>query len=157
MCGILQMMPKSRPKQTTDNENAELSKSVSQLHEEVRLLRMAIDELRDDVVWVARQVLNAGHQAAPAEVSLRPVDPLAPDADFRQPLSPREADEDRESVEYCCAAPRLTWNGDPDTPGIACENCGYIVAENGSVVIWRGEEEPGPQPTRPDQQARLFD
>src|SRR5260370_17637166 len=107
MCGILQMMPKSRPKQTIDNENAELSTSVGELHEEVRLLRQAIDELRDDVVWAARQVLNAGHQAAPAEVPLRQVDPLPPDADFRQPSSPREPHEDLEPAQHCSPPPHL--------------------------------------------------
>jgi hypothetical protein len=136
---------------------AALSTTVGQLHEEVRLLRMAIDELRDDVVWAARQVLISGHQVAPAEVPLTPVDPLAPDADFGQAPAPAEMDEVPESVEYCCDAPRLTWNGDPDTPGIACENCGYIVAENGSVIIWRGDEEPASPPSKADPQSRLFD
>lgn len=47
---------------------------------------------------------------------------------------------DTESLPFCCANPQLAWSGDPDYPGIVCLNCGFLAAENGSLVI-RTEEE----------------
>jgi hypothetical protein len=165
-------MAKRAHDRTGAGDAQELAVTVAQLTEETRLLRMSLDELRDDVVWAARQVLAAGHEVAPAQVPCKPIDPLAPDADFRQyPVhdgapggtsggrEPQRLDDACESVEYCCNAPRLTWNGDPDTPGIACESCGYIVAENGSIVIWRDDSEPEPKPAAraQDRQSQLFE
>lgn len=42
----------------------ELTINIRQLQEETRLLRIAIDELRDDVVWAARNCLQAGYLPA---------------------------------------------------------------------------------------------
>jgi hypothetical protein len=50
--------------------------------------------------------------------------------------------------QYCCSSPKLTWNGDPDTPGVACEHCGFMVAEDGAVTY--GEKPFG------DPQKKLF-
>ncbi len=135
-----------------------------------------MDELRDDVVWAARQVLAAGYQVTGTPPP-PPRDPLAPDADLKpcHPVQPRtepteilpkleHAMDEAEFAEYCCDRPRLSWNGDPDAPGIACENCGYIVAELGSIVIFREEDdaEPGATAGHPDaeqsqKQGKLFE
>jgi hypothetical protein len=131
----------------TSGDVQDLAVAVEQLTDETRLLRMSLDELRDDVVWAARQVLAAGYQvtgtAPPA-----PRDPLAPDlgrsSSRARPDSlaiERATDrvtEDDDGALYCCDRPRLAWNGDPDAPGVACENCGYVVADMGNVVIRRG-------------------
>lgn len=118
----------------------DLAISVGQLTEEARILRQAIDELRDDVVWSAREVLAAGDCHAPGHLR-RQYDPLAPDsapmAIDRAASAPAEGVE---SVEYCCEVPRLTWNGDPAYPGVACENCGFVIADQGSAVIWRTDD-----------------
>lgn|GEM_PF-6246107 len=150
----------SVPEPAARSDSPDLVGAVDQLHEEVRILRQAIDELRDDVVWAARQVLAAGHQVSPSQAPRRPVDPLAPDAGDVSDESAEAADE---SLEYCCVRPQLSWHGDPESPGIACENCGYLVAEQGSVLIWRADE-PGSdsEPTsadtqKIDPQAQLFD
>jgi len=123
----------------------DLSVAVGQLNQEVGLLRRAVDELRDDVIWAARQVLSAGDAVSPGYLSRRPTDPLAPDA---TPFGSAEFNdagiEVFEAAEYCCKRPRLTWHSDPDAPGIVCENCGYVVAEQGSVAIWR---EPHAEPS----------
>jgi hypothetical protein len=137
-----------------------LKVAVEQLTEEARLIRMSLDELRDDVVWAARQVLAAGDAVAPGQLR-RQYDPLAPDtaAPGSPPLDHHDS-EDSEGVTYCCEAPALRWNGDPDYPGIACENCGYLVAENGSVTIWRDDpDKPNADgPAKPEQrQGSLFD
>lgn len=138
-------------RKVNESETADkLSSAVAQLTEEVRILRTAVDELRDDVVWAARQVLVTGYQASGQQPPV-PVDPLAPDADCRPcsaTLPVESVDEDR----YCCDSPRLTWFGDPDTPGVICATCRFLVAELGNVVIWAEEgETPG------DPQGRLFD
>jgi len=49
-----------------------------------------------------------------------------------------------EQLVYCCEAPDLRWTGDPEHPGVACAECGYVVAENGEVVdyVTRGADHP---------------
>ena len=121
------------------SEANELSVAVTQLSEEVRVLRQAVDELRDDVVWAARQVLATGYEVS-GQQPPRPVDPLAPDADY-QPYRGSNAAETTDNNVYCCDSPRLAWQGAPDAPGVACENCGYLVAEEGNILIWR--DDPG--------------
>jgi hypothetical protein len=135
-----QALEKSRV--TTGQRNArDLSVAVEQLHEEIRILRTAIDELRDDVVWAARQVLAAGYDLNPSEMPVRPLDPLAPDAEQRyRPATVMNSQQSPESsggLGYCCENPRLGWTGDPESPGIECQHCGYLVADEGEVVIWR--------------------
>lgn len=146
---------------------AAIAVAIGQLTEEARLLRISLDELRDDVVWAARQVLAKGYEAAGVPPP-PPRDPLAPDIEpaARSSVPPsleNAMDGDAQSVDggtYCCDQPRLEWNGDPDTPGVACANCGYVIAENGSVVIWRDESdaaEAADRPAEPEQrQGSLF-
>lgn len=121
------------------SKESELTVAVTQLSEEARVLRMAVDELRDDVVWAARQVLAAGYEVS-GQPPPRPVDPLAPDADCRPYRGPNAVESADENL-YCCDSPRLAWHGAPDSPGIACTNCGYVVAEEGNILIWR--DDPG--------------
>lgn len=72
-----------------------------------------------------------------------------------QSHAPRALDE-IESAEYCCDRPRLSWNGDPDAPSIACENCGYIVAEFGQVrANAPATEKPAAEPQQ--RQGNLFE
>jgi hypothetical protein len=157
-----------------DSEHVhDLAVAVEQLTEETRLLRMSLDEMRDDVVWATRQVLAAGYQISGTPPPA-PHDPLAPDAHLPEsqtashpPTMEHAMDrslEDAESAPYCCDRPKLKWNGDPDAPGITCENCGYVIAENGSVVIWRDPEDQRRTPRIDDsapiaqpRQSNLFD
>lgn len=144
------------------NQTAEVNQlaiSVTQLTEEVRILRMAIDELRDDVVWAARQVLTTGYQVS-GKPPPPPRDPLAPDADYVLPRT--QVAEVSDELLYCCDSPALAWHGPTDAPGIACTNCGYLVADEGSVVIWRDEAETGGESpagvvARSEHQAKLFE
>jgi DNA-directed RNA polymerase subunit RPC12/RpoP len=72
---------------------------------------------------------------------------------------PENQDEEAEQLEYCCSEPSLQWHGDPDTPGIACANCGYLIAEAGQVLIWRDtSEEAAEEPAKPQgpQQQTLW-
>lgn len=54
---------------------------------------------------------------------------------------------------YCCDKPNLQWNGDPVAPGIACQGCGHVVAESGSLVFFEDCEDKEP-PGNP--QKKLF-
>lgn len=158
-------LPPDRP---TSGDLQDLAIAVEQLTEETRLLRQALDELRDDVVWAARQVVATGYQG-PGTPAPDPRDPLAPDM-FPSVAVPRRdaptaaaraGDQPDESAEspYCCDRPRLAWHGDPDAPGVACETCGYVIAENGSVVIWRADDdEPAGEDSRQPEprQGNLF-
>ncbi len=148
------------PRKSSDpGEASDLSIAVEQLAEEVRVLRQAVDELRDDVVWAARQVLGAGYEAS-GQPPPRPVDPLAPDADPQPDCTPAAIEASDEN-QYCCDSPHLTWHGSPDAPGIACENCGFIVAEEGNILIWHEAKDQGPAAQEAssgsERQERLFD
>jgi len=73
-------MAKAPSNKITSGDIQDLAVAVEQLTEETRLLRMSLDELRDDVVWAARQILAAGYEVTGMPVPA-PVDPLAPDSD----------------------------------------------------------------------------
>ena len=145
-------MAKAPKNPVTAGDVQDLAIAVEQLTEEARLLRMSLDELLDDVIWAARQVLTTGYQASGTAA------PMPNDA-FAHPGSTTPVTENgsghsrevNEGGEYCCVSPRLTWSGDPDAPGVACENCGYVIAENGSVVIWR-DEASEPESTKAERQ-----
>jgi hypothetical protein len=126
---------------TGSDRTPDLHVAVDQLREEIRILRTAIDEMRDDVVWAARQVLSTGYDLIPEGMPVRPLDPLAPDAELHyRPatgMNPQHSPESSRGLGYCCESPRLSWTGDPELPGIACQHCGYLVADEGEVLIWR--------------------
>lgn len=160
-------MAKAPSNKLTAGDVQDLAVAVEQLTEEVRLLRTAVDELRDDAIWAARQALAVGDSLVPGHLR-RQYDPLVPDSsdsETEEPTVPPpmdhamdHADEDAES-SYCCERPMLAWNGDPDVPGVACENCGYVVVENGSVIIWReyDDESADATPKQAEQrQGNLF-
>lgn len=46
-----------------------------------------------------------------------------------------------EQLMYCCAQPNLQWYGEPEAPGISCANCNHLVAHEGDILCWRGDEE----------------
>lgn len=164
-------MAKAPSNKLTAGDVQDLAVAVEQLTEVCRLLQTSVDELRDDVVWAARQALAVGDSLVPGHLR-RPYDPLAPDAapaladEGELSSEPEHAmdrpTEDCDTEAYCCAEPNLQWHGDPDAPGIACANCGYLVAEMGSVLIWRGETDEqqanqADQPAEPEQhQGELF-
>ena len=138
-------------------EAKELPVAVVQLSEEVRVLRQAVDELRDDVVWAARQVLAAGYEVS-EQPPPRPVDPLAPDADCQPDRTAVQRETVSESPAYCCESPCLLWRGVADAPGIVCGCCGFVVAEEGNIAIWRDDSpEASDRATPVGQQQDLFD
>ena len=152
-------MAKVHSNKLTAGDIQDLAVAVEQLTEETRLLRMSLDELRDDVVWAARQVLAAGDMVAPGFLSGRQRDPFVPNADLQNGHRSSPAINAAESKDYCCDEPRLTWSGDPDARVVACENCGYIVANRGAIVGFRRDQDfPVGKPTSDPgrQQASLF-
>ncbi|HUY90448.1 MAG TPA: hypothetical protein VMV10_17050 [Pirellulales bacterium] len=81
-----------------------------------------------------------------------------PDAPGAKPTPRQHAPQVDAARAYCCEAPDLQWTGDPELPGVACLNCGYTVADCGSVVMYPAPDvdeeadDPGPMP----QQQELF-
>ncbi len=154
--------PVERP---TDDER-ELAGVVRVLAEEVRVLRQAVDELRETVQHGVRNLIGRPVPATTAEGAPAPLQVDAEQFekavqrlgdDVLERLSKREivhveakalagAMEDVEEVVYCCSQPKLTWYGAPDRPGIACENCGFPVAQEGNIVC---SHDPGEQAVSP--------
>jgi hypothetical protein len=66
------------------DDEERLLTAVAQLTEEARILRQSLDELRDDVVWAARQVLAAGEATAPGYLADRQRDPFVPNAELER-------------------------------------------------------------------------
>jgi hypothetical protein len=129
-------MAKAPSNKVNSGDIQDLAIAVEQLTEETRILRQAIDELRDDVVWAARQVQTAGHTVARGYLSGRQRDPFAPNFELHHRDRPAANMEHVATDTYCCDQPKLGWNGDPDAPGIACDNCRFVVAQAGSTAIW---------------------
>lgn len=153
------------------------------------MLREAIDELRENYEWAVNNVAAAVEWIPARRITSMPVNPCAPDwserlnrftpSDVRQDSMCNEAEtsaskpqtvlvraedfaramEDVEQLVYCCASPNLQWTGDPESPGIECIHCGYVIAQTGELLIYREESEqdaPGKDPPRPDPQRQLF-
>jgi hypothetical protein len=145
----------------------DIAGAIRDLAEEVRVLRQAVDELREEVQYgvrnlVGRPVPPRAPERTPVTVQVdaeqfgRAIQRLGdgvPERLNRQKTVHVEAEalaeamEDVEELVYCCAQPKLVWYGDPDRPGIACENCGFPVAHEGDILCWQGPEEDSPTPS----------
>lgn len=68
----------------------------------------------------------------------------------------RAQEETREQMRYCCDKPDLRWNGDEDHPGVACESCGFPVAENGQLLTYTKEEIEEMRQEAKERQKSLF-
>jgi hypothetical protein len=64
-----------------DEETAsDLAAAVERLTDEVQVLRQAVDDLREELVWELRQLRSeAGPKPPPFHLTSMPLDPLAPD------------------------------------------------------------------------------
>lgn len=143
-----------------------LPATVENLTSEVRALRQVLDEIRDEIGWATRNLPEAVASLGGRRITSMPVDPCEPDwaervnrftpADLpgsQPPESPRgttihvdaeqfaKAMESVEQLVYCCESPELAWTGDPEQPGVECRQCGYIVAEAGSVTMNPADDE----------------
>ncbi len=139
---------------------------IRNLRDEMHVLREAVDELREQLEHTLRNAAPKQDSWLPRRaITSFPLDPAASDWAARvnainpygtPPVTPNSVAASPESEPYCCPQPRLTWHGDPDAPGISCENCGYIVAEEGNISCWRDapDELPATSPAadeRPSQ------
>lgn len=141
--------------------------------DELSAIREALDGIRDDVAWWLNN--HRREQWLPVQpITSMPLDPLAPDwaqrlntvtaADvpdasreqLAAPNTPLYAERSIDNeTQFCCDAPDLQWTGNPHFPGVACMNCGYIVADCGSVVMQPSQEaDADPEPK--EQQRDLF-
>lgn len=145
--------------------------------DELGSIREALDGIRDDIEWWIKN--HRREQWVPMQpITSMPIDPLATDwSDRLNKLSAadlpdnraRQRDEAQQSSQkpataddgidderhFCCQQPDLQWTGDPQFPGVECMNCGYVVADCGSVVMHSSPQaDPDPEPK--EQQRALF-
>lgn len=144
--------------------------------DELAAIREALDRIRDDLDWWMNN--HRREQWLPVQpITSMPLDPLAPDwadrvnartaADLPEkaprtwpppsPSSSAAAADERidDETQFCCETPDLQWTGNPHVPGVACQNCGYIVADCGSVVM-QPVPDADPDPNPKEQQRPLF-
>ena len=150
---------------------------LKQLVTEIVTLCSAIDDIRAEIEWASRNLMQArGMEPSVPPVSSMAVDPCDPQwstklnvesarsetSDSAEPAfdplnehATRPQDEAvGESPVYCCAQPRLTWQDDPETPSVVCQACGYVVAEYGNLVDGRADQQDAFH--RPQAQGRLW-
>lgn len=145
--------------------------------QELSAIREALDGIRQDIDWWINN--HPGEQWLPVQpITSMPVDSAAPDwAERLNKLTATDPPENSQSkqrtprsaplpdpiatdglddeTQFCCEAPELQWTGDPYFPGVACQNCGYIVADCGSVVMQPSPQaDPDPEPK--EEQRGLF-
>ncbi len=119
---------------------------IRNLRDEMQVLQEAVDELREQLEYALAmrhrsKMHGCRHERSRAFRWIR-LPPIGRRVNSINPygtpqVTPNSAEASPESEPYCCPQPRLTWHGDPDAPGIACENCGYMVAEEGNISCWR--------------------
>jgi hypothetical protein len=152
-------MPDQAPIDGPDDETiASLTASLDEVQDELAGIRRVVDEIQGDLEWVTRNP-RADEWRPIQPITSIPFNPLAADwaervnrftaADIPQAESlaepatastaagdgPAEDDDDAEQLVFCCDSPALIWTGHPDYPGVGCANCGYMVADCGSVVM----------------------
>ena len=150
---------------------------LKQLITEIVTLRSAIDDIRAEIEWASRNLMQArGTEPSVPPVSSMAVEPCdpqwaaklnavsarpqtsdSPDAACDPPNERAATPQDEavgESPVYCCAQPQLAWQDDPETPSVVCQACGYVVAEYGSLVDARADQPDAFQ--RPQAQGRLW-
>lgn len=164
---ILPRLPMPRVRRSSErptDSDEDIAGAIRDLAEEVRVLRQAVDELREEVQYGVRNLV--GQPVPPRTPAPTPATVQVDAEQFGKAiqrlgdgvperLSRREtvhveaetlaeAMEGVEELVYCCAQPKLVWYGDPDRPGIACENCGFPVAHEGDILCWHKPEEDSP-------------
>jgi len=167
--------PNDRPNEETI---ASLTEAVDEVRDELTGIRRVVDEIHGDLEWAAKNHRPDDWRPIQPITSL-PLDPLAADwaqrvnrfaaPDIAPALQPTEpvsgtnvvadhavaSDDDAEQLVFCCDTPNLIWTGDPEYPGVGCANCGYMVAECGSVVMSPAPDVHGcelpPKPAGPAQ------
>lgn len=162
------------PSPDIDTDDAGVQRMVVNINgfEELTAIREALDGIRQDIDWwinnhprdqwlpVQPVTSVPAHLFAPANDSRSSNLPATHEAARATPTpKPRSQtstapnDSPNAEAQFCCDAPDLQWTGDPHFPGVACMNCGYIVADCGSVVM-QASPEADPEPK--DQQRDLF-
>lgn len=161
----------------TDGANADGVSVTIDGFAELSAIRETLDAIRDDIAWWINNHRD-DHWLPVQPIASMPLQSLAPGwADTVHPRTAAEpppnanatrvapattSDAPRSSADgvdlethFCCEAPELQWTGNPQFPGVACQNCGYIVADCGSVVM-HPPPEADPDTAPKGQQRGLF-
>lgn len=163
--------------QPTDSATVDRDSLSIEALEELSAIRETLDRIREDIDWSLKN--QRREQWLPVQlITSMPADPLAPDwaerlnrftaADLPDSTASKHEPPQRhldtsdtpasaldDETQFCCEAPDLQWTGHPQSPGVACQNCGYIVADCGSVVMQpSAQADPDPEPK--EEQRNLF-
>ena len=102
---------------------------------------------------------KAGDTVAPGYLARRQRDPFVPnpEANGHSAFAPQNESTEgvQQGIPYCCDAPRLVWHGDSEAPGIACANCGYVLADKSGKIARQGDNACGESPTMRAPQPRI--
>lgn len=95
-------------KRTTDGDSASESLTeISRLADEIHVLRQALDDLREELVWELRQLRTASQEARPPfRLTSMPVDPTAPD--FAERVNALDASVFEPTDDFAAWIHRLT-------------------------------------------------
>jgi hypothetical protein len=171
-------MPTARdPSDGHEHAMERLTEQLDSVGQELAGIRETLDTIRDDIAWWLKN--QRREQWLPVQpITSMPVDPAAPDwadrlnrftaADLSNGIQQNQPDSHSASAapvpvedgiddesQFCCDGPDLQWMGNPELPGVACQNCGYIVADCGSVVM-QPSPQADPEPEPKEQQRNLF-
>lgn len=135
-------MPRDEIPRTLDA--GALQSLVEQLTDELVVVREALDELREEVAWSLRNLMDNLPPQPPTILSSMPADPTAQNwaerlnrfsgngDSYPLPTLSARAFSSPEGtavrIRFCCERPELEWVGDADDPSIVCAACGEIVA-----------------------------
>ncbi|HUY87323.1 MAG TPA: hypothetical protein VMV10_01180 [Pirellulales bacterium] len=163
---------KRNPQSSADDGNSieHLVEKLAGVEWELAGIRQILDAIRDELAWWQKN--SRSDEWTPVQpITSMPRDPTAPDWAERlnrlssNDLTCQNAPSPAPAVPagregepgFCCDTPDLQWTGDPQFPGVACRNCGYTVADCGSVVMHPAPgADPNPEPKPKEQQRALF-
>ena len=139
-----------------------LTGEVARLADEIRVLRDAVDELREKI-WYG--ILNdkfpacaapSPHDASTASCDACDSLETAVRSQIRSEMAQltdtlndfsldlqfvlREA-RSPDQPRLCCKNPQLAWEGDLENAAVTCRSCGFVLADDGQLVDWNDPEQ----------------
>jgi len=138
-----------------------LTESLDEVRDEVVGLYRVVNEVREDLGWIARNHHRPNDWQVAQPITSMPLDPLAADwsarlnrftaADLPSTQQDVEANgngqaskgdaENVDKLRFCCEQPRLQWEGERENATIVCSSCGFVLADDGQLGDWHDPEQ----------------